>query len=345
LRLLQFREGPRRQQNRMPRVAAKFRLANGGGVAGVKLQQGPQRFQSQMRLVAQHNGPNGDFLFPAAPVGGAENAVESKCSSVIVRPKMAMAVFANKYPDNVAGKYYVDGQCIDCDLCRETAPDNFTRNEDGGYSYVYKHPTSPDEEKLCKLYSLSTLLLGVVVMILLSSLVSGKGINLSAGTFSLGDWISSPGSLLFVVGTLAIGVGLAPVLYSTKPMRKITAPMTLLGIFLSVLSYYLFSSSLVSSWILVPVLLTLAVALLFFMDKTEKAVSNKAVFISILSMTVFSLQFLIYPSAIGRALPIDSVTTAGTMASAFVLITMVGATLLAVMLAFYMTIVAHGRNE
>ena len=61
-----------------------------------------------------------------------------------------MAVFENKYPDNVAGKYYVDDQCIDCDLCRETAPDNFTRNEDGGYSYVYKQPTSPEEETLCK---------------------------------------------------------------------------------------------------------------------------------------------------------------------------------------------------
>ncbi|MGD0651580.1 MAG: ferredoxin [Verrucomicrobiia bacterium] len=61
-----------------------------------------------------------------------------------------MAVFENKYPDNVAGKYYVDDQCIDCDLCRETAPDNFTRNEDGGYSYIYKQPTSPEEETLCK---------------------------------------------------------------------------------------------------------------------------------------------------------------------------------------------------
>jgi ferredoxin len=61
-----------------------------------------------------------------------------------------MAVFANRYPENVAGKFYVDDQCIDCDLCRETAPDNFTRNEDGGYSYVYKQPTSPDEETLCK---------------------------------------------------------------------------------------------------------------------------------------------------------------------------------------------------
>ena len=66
---------------------------------------------------------------------------------LIVRP---MAVFTNKYPDNVPGKYYVDDQCIDCDLCRETAPDNFTRNEDGGYSYVFKQPTTPEEETLCK---------------------------------------------------------------------------------------------------------------------------------------------------------------------------------------------------
>ena len=44
-----------------------------------------------------------------------------------------MADIANRYPENTAGKYYVDNQCIDCDLCRETAPDNFTRNEDGSW--------------------------------------------------------------------------------------------------------------------------------------------------------------------------------------------------------------------
>jgi ferredoxin len=61
-----------------------------------------------------------------------------------------MAAFENRYRDNSPGKFYVDDQCIDCDLCRETAPDNFTRNEDGGYSYVFKQPTTPDEEALCK---------------------------------------------------------------------------------------------------------------------------------------------------------------------------------------------------
>jgi ferredoxin len=61
-----------------------------------------------------------------------------------------MADLANKYPDNIPGKYFVDDQCIDCDLCRETAPDNFTRNEDGGYSFVFRQPTAPEQEALCK---------------------------------------------------------------------------------------------------------------------------------------------------------------------------------------------------
>ena len=61
-----------------------------------------------------------------------------------------MAVLANKHKENIGGKYYVDDQCIDCDLCRETAPNNFTRSDDGGYSYVYKQPSTPEEEAQSK---------------------------------------------------------------------------------------------------------------------------------------------------------------------------------------------------
>lgn len=60
-----------------------------------------------------------------------------------------MAEIDEKWPENVKGKFYVDEQCIDCDLCRETAPDFFTRNEDGGYSYVFKQPETPEGEALC----------------------------------------------------------------------------------------------------------------------------------------------------------------------------------------------------
>ncbi len=61
-----------------------------------------------------------------------------------------MADKANKIVKNVSGKYFVDDQCIDCDLCRSTAPDNFTTEDDLGYSFVYKQPTTPEEEALCK---------------------------------------------------------------------------------------------------------------------------------------------------------------------------------------------------
>jgi ferredoxin len=60
-----------------------------------------------------------------------------------------MATVSDKKPENVAGKFYVDDQCIDCDLCRETAPGNFKRDEESGQSYVYKQPDTAEEKELC----------------------------------------------------------------------------------------------------------------------------------------------------------------------------------------------------
>jgi ferredoxin len=60
-----------------------------------------------------------------------------------------MANKAEKWPENVAGKFYVDQQCIDCDLCRETAPNFFARHEEGGYTFVSKQPVTDEEIAQC----------------------------------------------------------------------------------------------------------------------------------------------------------------------------------------------------
>ena len=60
-----------------------------------------------------------------------------------------MANKSDKHAQNVSGKFYVDSQCIDCDLCRETAPDFFKRDDDGGYSIVFKQPTSQEDIDKC----------------------------------------------------------------------------------------------------------------------------------------------------------------------------------------------------
>lgn len=61
-----------------------------------------------------------------------------------------MADKNNRVPGNQPGRFYVDHECIDCDLCREIASDNFERNEDEGFSYVYKQPESEAELNACR---------------------------------------------------------------------------------------------------------------------------------------------------------------------------------------------------
>ncbi len=61
-----------------------------------------------------------------------------------------MASFEERYPENVPGTYYVDTSCMDCDLCRTVAPNNFRRNDQGGYAFVFRQPTTPEEIAQCE---------------------------------------------------------------------------------------------------------------------------------------------------------------------------------------------------
>src|SRR5262245_50421066 len=54
-----------------------------------------------------------------------------------------MANPALRLPDNVPGDFFVDSTCIDCDACRQIAPETFS--EDDEYSVVYHQPQSPEE--------------------------------------------------------------------------------------------------------------------------------------------------------------------------------------------------------
>jgi ferredoxin len=56
----------------------------------------------------------------------------------------------DRVEENTLGAYYVDTNCIDCDVCRDTAPDNFTRSDENGYSFVYKQPADEEERALCE---------------------------------------------------------------------------------------------------------------------------------------------------------------------------------------------------
>ena len=61
-----------------------------------------------------------------------------------------MATSLERLPGNVAGAWYVDSTCIDCDQCRVMAPQFFSRCDDSGLSIVHKQPETPEEIALCE---------------------------------------------------------------------------------------------------------------------------------------------------------------------------------------------------
>jgi glyoxylase-like metal-dependent hydrolase (beta-lactamase superfamily II)/ferredoxin len=52
-----------------------------------------------------------------------------------------MAQIKQRLPQNVAGDFFVDSTCIDCDACRQIAPQTF--HDHGGQSSVHRQPTDP----------------------------------------------------------------------------------------------------------------------------------------------------------------------------------------------------------
>jgi glyoxylase-like metal-dependent hydrolase (beta-lactamase superfamily II)/ferredoxin len=55
-----------------------------------------------------------------------------------------MALIELKRAENVAGDFFVDSTCIDCDLCRQIAPETFS--DVGDQSIVHRQPGSGEEE-------------------------------------------------------------------------------------------------------------------------------------------------------------------------------------------------------
>jgi ferredoxin len=60
-----------------------------------------------------------------------------------------MAKLEDRQTHNAPGRFYVTTDCIDCDLCRETAPDLFTRSDETGLSIVRLQPKSDEEIVAC----------------------------------------------------------------------------------------------------------------------------------------------------------------------------------------------------
>ncbi len=56
-----------------------------------------------------------------------------------------MANVAERVPESVPGRFYVDTSCIYCELCALTAPSVFKEEKSRGWAYVARQPVTSEE--------------------------------------------------------------------------------------------------------------------------------------------------------------------------------------------------------
>ena len=61
-----------------------------------------------------------------------------------------MAQSHHRFPQNAPGPFYVDRECIDCDLCRHHVPEFFSRDDAAAHSFVHRQPSTPEEVSACE---------------------------------------------------------------------------------------------------------------------------------------------------------------------------------------------------
>jgi ferredoxin len=78
------------------------------------------------------------------------NFTKNPLSDMMISIQPTMANTTDRLSENLPGRYYVDATCIDCDLCRGTAPAFFTRHDEIGFSIVHRQPSTPEEVALAE---------------------------------------------------------------------------------------------------------------------------------------------------------------------------------------------------
>jgi len=200
------------------------------------------------------------------------------------------------------------------------------------------------EKRLYQLFGIATIGIAVAVLVVLSAIVSGAGVTLATLNFSLWGWVTSSGSIPYVLGVVFIAVGLAPVFYDIAPLRRLSVPFTVAGVAVEALGLYLYSSSFLSGYFLIPAILTVLASVMYQFRSTIPLVTNKLVFAIVGTVIVFSLSYLVYPTAFGGAIKVDAVTTSGPMVGAFYVLSAVGAVVVGLLMAFYMLTVRNAAK-
>lgn len=192
-----------------------------------------------------------------------------------------------------------------------------------------------DRKLLYRAYSVITYVLGVIVLIIYTSVISGVGIDFPARTFNLASFVSFLPNDGFIIGSAVLLFGMASIYYALDVNRFLSLAVVLIGMVIAGVSYIHLGDVVHPYFLTIPVVLTIAAPIMQFSRKTEKFVHNKIAFQGLIAVSVFFLAYSAYPYLLGRTLNILTILNNSAMQTQVFYTTIVGGLILLALSVMY----------
>lgn len=197
---------------------------------------------------------------------------------------------------------------------------------------------------LYRIYSIITYLLGTIILIVYTALISGKGVNYAATTFNFAAFVGYLPDDTFIIGSAILLFGLASVFYGLNVNRFLPLIVVVAGLVLAGVSFLDLHDISSPYFLIVPIILTLLAPIMYIFPSMKKIVSNKIVFQGLLAITSFFLIYSLYPWLLGKTLSINSLLNTSVMMEQIFYATIVGGAILAVLTYVFFRVAYSKRN-
>ena len=201
--------------------------------------------------------------------------------------------------------------------------------------YIWKNRVV-NRKLLYRVYAVITYVLGILILVIYTSLLSGVGVNATARTFSLVKFISFLPDDGFIAGSAIILFGLGAVFYGLEVKRFLPLLVTAIGMAIAGISFAYLGDVTTPVFLVIPVALTLLLPLLWNFARTRPLVSNKLVFQGVMAVSAFFLIYAVYPWLFGKTLDLTSLLNNSAMQVQIFYTTIIGGVILiALSLVFF----------
>ncbi len=200
------------------------------------------------------------------------------------------------------------------------------------------------KKSLYRIYAIITYIIGAIIFVLYTALISGKGVNFNAQTFNLLKFVAYLPDDGFIIGSAILVFGLASVFYGLNVNRFLPLIVTVIGLIIAAVSFLKLNDIHNLYYLIIPVILTILAPVLYIIPSARKLISNKILFQTVIALATFFIIASLYPNMLGGTATITPLLNDSAMQIQTFYATVVGGIMLFI-LTYVFFKVAYFKNR